>query len=92
MIYVFENLDNNASVVYAGETLTEQQKEKAVAVASLPVKEVLAGKTAVLKCKKATNEVWYEYIDTPKDEVAELRANQDLMQKAIDDLIMGGAI
>ncbi|MEG2289909.1 MAG: hypothetical protein RSA29_02575 [Clostridium sp.] len=63
MIYLFENPDNTCSVVFDEETLTEKDKVKGIAIKSLPLKENIEGKQAVLKCRKSTNEVWYEYID-----------------------------
>jgi len=74
MIYLFENDDNNASVVYDETTLTNDQKANGIAIESLPIAETPEGKRAVLKCRKATEEVWYEYIDIPKDpEVEQLK-------------------
>lgn len=67
MIYLFENGDNNASVVYDETTLTEEQKVKGIAIAELPIEEIPKGKQAVLKCKKSTGEVWCEYVDIPVD-------------------------
>ena len=70
MIYVFEG----GNVVYDGSTITEEEKTKAVAVASLPEPEQIEGKIAVLKANKATNEVYYEYIDRPKEpEIEQLK-------------------
>lgn len=67
MIYLFENANNNASVVYDGSVLTQVQKDKAIQVEHLPAKETPQGKVAILKVSKATNEVWWEYKDAPVD-------------------------
>lgn len=63
MVYLFENQDNKASVIYDGKTLSEDQKSKAIIISNLPEKQEVEGKTPVLKCKKSTSEVWYEYED-----------------------------
>lgn len=43
MIYLFENINNDASIIY---------KTRAVQVEELPYQEIPQGKYAVLKCKK----------------------------------------
>lgn len=74
MIYVFENPNNNASVVYDETSLTEIEKNKGIAVIDLPEKETIAGKYPILKCRKSTDEVWLEYEDVPKDtEIEQLK-------------------
>jgi hypothetical protein len=92
MIYLFENPDFNASIVYDETTLTDAQKNKGVALDKLPTPEMLEGKMAVLKVKKSTGEVWYEYIDKPVDKEQELEEKINLMQQALDDLLLGGAL
>jgi hypothetical protein len=70
MIYVFEG----GSVVYDGDTITEEQKAQAVGVEALPVPEKMEGKYAQIRADKATETVYYEYIDIPKDpEVEQLK-------------------
>lgn len=70
MIYVFEG----GSVVYNGSTLTEEQKASAVAVDELPEPDKIEGKVPVLRANLKTQEVYYEYVDEPKnDEVEELK-------------------
>ena len=88
MIYVFENDNNNASIVYDETTLTEEQKVKGIAIAELPIEEVPKGKQAVLKCKKSTGEVWYEYVDIPVDNTEQRIADLEIAMAAI----MGGAL
>lgn len=87
MIYVFEGLDG-ASVVFDGSILTESLKAKAIILGSLPIKEEIPGKIAVLKAKKATNEVWYEYVDAPKDEKAVLEQRISDLELAITELML----
>ena len=71
MIYVFEG----GSIVYDGDTITEEQKAQAVAVESLPEKpEIPAGKMAIIRANKAEERVWWELVDKPKDpEIEQLK-------------------
>lgn len=79
MIYVFENPNNSTSIVYDESTLTQEQKTKGIAIEDLPIKENILGKVAILKCRKSTNEVWYEYEDIQK-------TNEDLQAEKIAEL------
>lgn len=88
MIYLFENGDNNASVVYDETTLTSGQKANGIAIEILPIAETPEGKQAVLKCRKATEEVWYEYIDIPVDNTEQRIADLEIAMAAT----MGGAL
>jgi len=70
MIYVFPE----GNVVYDGNTISEEEKLKAVAVESLPEPQTPEGKYAVVRANKATETVYYEYKDKPKDpEVEQLK-------------------
>lgn len=95
MIYLFENPNNNASIVYDGSTLTDEQKAQAVAVEQLPVAETPQGKVAILKVDKATGNVWYEYEDAPVNELEQLRAENEQLKNSVADLwelvLFGGA-
>jgi hypothetical protein len=88
IVYLFENDNNNASVVYDETTLTEQEKTKGIPVAELPTAETPEGKQAVLKCKKSTGEVWYEYVDIPVDNTEQRIIDLEIAMAAI----MGGAL
>jgi len=88
MIYLFENGDNNASVVYDETTLTSGQKANGIAIESLPIAETPEGKQAILKCRKSTGEVWYEYVDIPVDNTEQRIADLEIAMAAI----MGGAL
>ena len=90
MIYVFEGIDG-ASIVYDGSTLTQEQKNKAIAVESLPQKETPEGKIAVLRAKKSTNEVWWEHVDASTNEIDELRNDlNDAVMELSMLIAMGG--
>lgn len=70
MIYVFPE----GNVVYDGNTISDEQKAQAVAVESLPEPQIPEGKYAVIRADKATETVYYEYKDIPKDpEVEQLK-------------------
>lgn len=69
MIYLFENPGNGASIVYDGSTLTEEQKARGVAVEALPEPQTPTGKIAVLKVRKSTGDVWYDYVNKPQSEL-----------------------
>lgn len=88
MIYIFENPNNDASIVYDGSTLTEEQKSKAVAVEQLPELQTPAGKQAVLKVRKVTGEVWYEYADMPAD--PELERLKQVVADLTELVLLGG--
>lgn len=88
MFYIFENNNNNASIVYDETTLTNEQKAKGIAIAELPTAETPEGKQAVLKCRKSTEEVWYEYVDIPTNNTEQRIADLEIAMAAI----MGGAL
>ena len=88
MFYIFENNNNNASIVYDETTLTNEQKAKGIAIAELPTAETPEGKQAVLKCRKATEEIWYEYVDIPTNNTEQRITDLEIAMAAI----MGGAL
>ena len=85
-MYVFEG----GSVVYDGSTISEKQKNRAVAVESLPEPEERDGKIPILRANKIEERVYYEYIDKPKEpEIEELkRVVADLTEL----VLLGGSI
>lgn len=92
MVYVFEHENNKAS--YTDDVdLPESYKAKGIAIEQLPVKEKIEGKQAVLKCRKSTGEVWWEYEDMPltpeekeNTKIAELEQKIQEQNQAIADL------
>lgn len=84
MIYVFPE----GNVVYDGNTISEEQKAQAVAVESLPKPDTPEGKYAQIRADKATETVYYEYIDLPKDpEVEQLK---QVVADLIELVLFGG--
>jgi len=84
MIYVFPE----GNVVYDGNTISEEQKAQAVAVESLPKPQTPEGKYAQIRADKATETVYYEYIDLPKDpEVEQLK---QVVADLIEFVLFGG--
>jgi len=70
MIYIFDGKDNFASVIVQGNTLTEEEKLQAIQIETLPIADEIEGKYAILKARKETEEVWYEYVDIPVEEAS----------------------
>ena len=85
MIYVFPE----GNVVYDGNTISDEQKTQAVAVESLPEPQTPEGKYAVIRADKATETVYYEYKDIPKDpEVEQLK---QVVADLTEFVMFGGA-
>jgi hypothetical protein len=70
MIYLFGK-GKNVSIIYDGNTLTEQSKAGGIAVASLPPKEDKEGFNAVL-CLDSKNKPYWEFREIPKDTLEDL--------------------
>lgn len=85
-MYVFEC----GSVVYDGDTITDDEKSRAVAIDELPNPKILEGKTAVLKANKATESVFYEYVDKPKQ--PEIEQLKQVVADLTELVLFGGAI
>lgn len=94
MIYIFEGVNNAASIIYGGEKLSNDIKDKAVKLDQLPDPVIDDKKEAVLKVNTTTGEVWYEYIDktpdvipklppTLEDQVAELQQQNLVLMDAL---------
>lgn len=94
MIYLFENPNNLASIVYDGSYLTDVQKTQAVAVEQLPIVDTQNGKVAVLKVSKTENRCWYDYEDAPTNEIEQLKAENEQLKNSLADLwevvLLGG--
>lgn len=86
MIYIFEG----GNIVYDGSTITDKQKAQAVEVSTLPDPEVIEGKVAILKANKATETVYYEYIDKPKD--PEIEQLKQVVADLTELVLFGGVI
>ena len=85
MIYVFPQ----GNIVYDGSTINDAQKAQAVAVESLPEPQTPQGKYAVIRANKATETVYYEYKDIPKDpEVEQLK---QVVADLTEFVMFGGA-
>ena len=85
MIYVF----TQGNIVYDDSTISDAQKAQAVAVESLPEPQTPEGKYAVIRADKATETVYYEYKDIPKDpEVEQLK---QVIADLTEFVLLGGA-
>ena len=88
-IYLFENANNDVSIVFDETTLTEEQKSRAIALESLPPKEEVEGKLAVLKANKGTNKVWWEYVDIDNElNIKDFQQEIQGIQQALAELTM----
>ena len=88
MIYVFED----GAVVYDESTISEEEKQKAVAVEKLPEPEQIEGKIAVLRANKAENRVYYEYIDEPQNPLDnEVEQLKQVVADLTELVLFGGA-
>ena len=91
MIYVFED----GAVVYDGNTISEEEKQEAVAIEVLPEPEKIEGKIAVLRANKAENRVYYEYMDEPKLEptLEDIKRKQVELERTVAilfEMMLGG--
>jgi hypothetical protein len=69
MIYLFGK-GKSVSIIYAPETLTEQDKAGGIAVEQLPPKEDKEGYNAILCLDQDNKPYWeYEIIEQPSEEV-----------------------
>jgi hypothetical protein len=75
--------------------LDETTKQQGVLVedGSIPADESQMGQYSELFVNPQTKELWREYFDrplTPEEELQQLKQRQELVQKALDELILGG--
>ena len=82
MFYLFENPENLASIIYDGNTLSDEEKVQAVKIESLPEKPK---GTAVLKVSKVENRVWYEVVEADETVPASVAA---LLQQSMSELTL----
>jgi hypothetical protein len=61
-------------------------------VDEIPEPEQIEGKMAVMYYNPQTNRVYYEYIDRPLTPEEELQRRIDLMQQALDELLLNGGM
>lgn len=90
MIYIFEGINNECSIIYDDTELTQKQKERAIKTESLPEHNF---KNPILKADKAKNSVWWEEtvstssIYSRKDFAALLLTSQELMLLEKESLV-----
>lgn len=84
MIYVF----SQGNVVYDSSALTAEQRSQAVAVDKLPEPQTPKGKYAQIKADKATETVYYEYLDLPQD--PELEQLKQVVADLTELVLLGG--
>jgi hypothetical protein len=101
MIYVEVEYDGSIKFVHykpfdekdgLGKTEAEL-KQTGYLVESIPEPEMIEGKVPILKFDKVNEEFYYEYVDrplTPEEEVRQLKERIEIMQQALDELLLGG--
>lgn len=79
---------------YQPDLLTEDEKKDGVLLdGSVPEPDLIDGKESNLYYNPLTNELFFEYIDTSNKEEKDILLRKiELMQKALDELILGGAL
>jgi hypothetical protein len=95
--------NNVASVdvqVFEPSILPENERENFIEVEEIPTSEIIPGKMPILMYNLETNELFYEYVDRPltpeeklqllEQENEELKARIEVMQQALDELLLGG--
>lgn len=70
--------------------LSEEEKSTGILLETIPKEQYMEGKIAVPYYYYTTNEVVYEYIDRQKTQEELINEKMNLMQKAIDDLLLNG--
>lgn len=82
-------------LIYNVEPKNRSMYDGYIEVKSIPEEEVVQGKQALLYCNPKTEEIWYEYIDAPKDvreEFEELKNRTQATEDALLALMMMGGI
>lgn len=70
----------------------EELEQTGIFVDSVPFPQEIPGKSPVLYANPQTNELWYEYVDLPKEEntlaqeLEETKAKLDMAESTIDTL------
>jgi hypothetical protein len=105
MPYIFyENLENNEAmvtkIVHIDDFATDEEKQAGKYFANIPQPEIQQGKLALLYINIETDELFYKYVDRPltpeeklqllEQENEELKARIEVMQQALDELLLGG--
>ena len=68
----------------------EELRQIGALVDEIPEPEQIEGKIAVMYYNPQTNSFYYEYIDRPLTPEEEIQQRIELMQKVLDDLLLGG--
>jgi hypothetical protein len=94
LIYEKET-DTRAVVALLTHQPTEEQKLNGFPVNDAPDVPYQIGKISVLYTNPQTQELWFEYVDRPltiEEQFVKQQERIDLMQSALDDLILGGTL
>jgi hypothetical protein len=85
---------------YGLKKTQEELEQEGFFVESIPEPNEEGRKIGILHANKETKELWYEYVDRPltpeeklqliEQENQDLKNRIDLMQQALDELLLGG--
>lgn len=90
MVYLYTNqLTDEVSIVFDGNTLKEEEKVQAIQVEELPVKEL---EYATLCYNKETESVYWKEVVQPVNLSNKALQDIELMKQALNDLIFLGGM
>lgn len=82
MVYIFPGGNGECSISYRPDLLSEEDKERGIALEELPVPDKIEGKYAILMANKETGKVWYAYKDIPPEPLeGRVKALEDKMER-----------
>lgn len=84
MIYIGEQ----GNIIYDESIISEEQKNKMVAIDVLPEPEVIEGKVAHIKANLDTQEVYYVYEDYVPSQEEEQQEEIEALKQSIAELTM----
>jgi hypothetical protein len=87
-----ENIKTVTSIHYQPQLLPQEVASKGIEISEseIPTPQDIIGKIPVLKYNTTNHTLFYEYVDRPLTPEEELRQRIELMQQALDDLLLGG--
>jgi hypothetical protein len=88
-----ENIDTRAKVDvihFMPDILSDEEKKDGILIDEIPKAEEIKGKSAHLLVNTETLEMWYEYEDVSKTREQIWETKLELMQQALDELLLGG--
>ncbi|MBA7650661.1 hypothetical protein ES703_58471 [subsurface metagenome] len=82
MVYIFPSGNGECSISYRPDLLSDEDKERGIALDELPMPDKIEGKHAVLMANKEAGKVWYDYRDIPPEPLEErVKALEDKIER-----------